>query len=102
MDVIGMGMGVDQGGDAGDAGGQALIAQVGACVEQHLFAGGFEEDAAAAAAVARIANGRQRSRIRSADAGTRAASQNGNSHAGRSALLIRRKKLSVVSVSTRQ
>jgi hypothetical protein len=52
--VVGVGVGVEQRVDGADAGVQALLAQVGAGVDEDPPASRLDEDGAAAALVARV------------------------------------------------
>src|SRR3954447_785984 len=103
VDVVGVGVGVEERVDGADAGVQALLPQVGAGVDQDAPALRLDQDRAAAALVARV--GRAADGAGAADlrhAGRGAAAEDRDSHAAArlpAALVNRRKKLSVVARS---
>ncbi len=56
-DVVGVGVGVKDGVDAGDVGAQGLGAEIGRGVDQDIFAGVLHQDGGAEAVIARIGGG---------------------------------------------
>ena len=72
QDVVGVGVRVEDGVDAGDVGAQGLGAEVGRGVDQHIFAGVLHQHGRAEAVVARICGG----------AGGAGAADGGDSRAG--------------------
>ena len=98
VDMVSVGVGVEQCVDLADAGIQALLAQVGAGVDQDALTPCLDEDGAAAATVARVgraADGAVAADLRHARGG--AAAQHRYAHAA--ALANRRWKLAVVARS---
>src|SRR4051812_46134485 len=99
-----MGVGVEEGVDGADAGVDALLAEVGAGVDEDALAPGLDQDRAAAALVARVRGAADRAGA--ADLGHArggAAAEDGDPHAAArrgAAFANRRKKFSVVARST--